>query len=192
MRPPRNAKEFLTTQELKKNGISYYQINKMAQDGELVEISKNFYENPGYKGEPNDFYAVSAYSPKGVVCLRSAAVYYDLLSERPADIDVALPRRSRIPKSPDWPPMRFYLFSGERYSQGIRSIREEENEFQIYNVEKTVCDIVFYRNKLGFESAVEVVKQYLNRPERNINVLMEYARRLRVATAMRKFVEVLV
>lgn len=188
----RNSKEFITTQELKGNGLSYYQINKMVQEGKLESISKNFYENQEYKGEPNELYAVSAYSPKGVICLRSAAVYYGILNERPSQIDVALPRRSRIPVSPDWPPMKFYLFSGERYGCEIHSIQKGENSFQIYGIEKTVCDIVFYRNKLGFESAVEVVRNYLSRKDRNINALMEYAEKLRVATAMKQFVEVMV
>ena len=62
----------------------------------------------------------------------------------------------------------------------------------IYDVEKTVCDMIFYRNKLGFESAIEVLKNYVKRPDRNINKLMEYAKKLRCAKLLREYLEVMV
>jgi hypothetical protein len=71
-------------------------------------------------------------------------------------------------------------------------VNEDGNLYRIYDMEKTVCDIVFYRNKIGFEPAVQIVKNYLNRSDRDINRLMKYAEKLRVETAMRQFLEVLV
>jgi hypothetical protein len=62
----------------------------------------------------------------------------------------------------------------------------------IYDVEKTVCDMIFYRNKLGFEPAIEVLKNYVKRPDRNINKLMEYAKKLRCAKLLREYLEVMV
>jgi hypothetical protein len=59
-------------------------------------------------------------------------------------------------------------------------------------MEKTVCDVIFYRNKLGFEPAVEVIKNYMNKQNRDINRLMRYAEMLRLKTTMKQFVEVLV
>lgn len=186
------SRQFLSAKELKEEGYSHYRINQMVSSGKLASVNKKYYENLAYEGEPNDFYAAYACSEKGIICLRSAAVYYGLSSERPAAVDVALPRRTRIPESPEWPVMKFYLFSEERYETGITTVNEEGNIFHIYDREKTVCDIVFYRNKLGFEPAVEIVRNYLNSQDRDINRLMEYAKRLRVETAMRQFVEVMV
>ena len=62
----------------------------------------------------------------------------------------------------------------------------------IYDVEKTVCDMIFYRNKLGFEPAIEVLKNYVKRSDRNINKLMEYAKKLRCAKLLREYLEVMV
>ena len=51
---------------------------------------------------------------------------------------------------------------------------------------------VFYRNKIGFEAAVEIVRNYMKRPERDINKLMKYAEALRESSVVRQFAEVLV
>ena len=188
----RRTQQFISVQELKEDGYSHYKINKLVAAGELAGVNKRYYENLTFRGEPNDFYATTAYSEKSVVCLLSAAVYYGLSSERLSRIDVALPRRTRIPTAPEWPAMKFYLFSQPRYELGLKTVNEDGNIYQIYDMEKTVCDIIFYRNKLGFEAAVEVIRNYMQHKDRNLNRLMAYADKLREKTVMRQFVEVLI
>ena len=188
----KKSQQFISVQDLKDDGYSYYKIGKLVDAGKLASINKRYYENLCYEGEPNDFYATTAYSEKSVICLISAAVYYGLSSERPTQVDVALPRRTRVPESPDWPAMKFYLFSEPRYGLGLQNINENGNIYHIYDMEKTVCDVLFYRNKLGFEPAVEIIRNYMNHKERDLNRLMEYADKLREKNVVRQFVEVLV
>ena len=186
-------RQFIPLKKLKEEGRSLYKINQLVSAGKLGRVNRTYYENMEYNGEINDFYAVPAYSDKkGIVCLMSAAVYYELTTERPSQIEVALPRGSRIPQPPDWPQMRFYLFSPQRYKVGVKKVDVDGNPFYIYDIEKTVCDIIFYRNKMGFEPAVEVIKKYLNRQNRDLNRLMRYAEMLRLKTTMKQFVDVLV
>ena len=81
-----------SVEELKKAGFSHYKINQMVKEGTLLKLNKRFYENTKYQGEESDFYYVSAYAPKGVVCLMSAAAYYNLTTYRPEAVDVAIYR----------------------------------------------------------------------------------------------------
>lgn len=184
--------QYISRDDLYDKGFSQYKIKKLVDDGKLVVINRRFFENPDYDGDINEFYSVNAYAPKGVICLISAAVYHNLTTSRPLRIDVALPRRSRIPDSPDWPRMQYYLFSGERYSTGIETVAEGENKYSIYDREKTVCDILFYRNKLGFEPAADVLRNYLEKQDRDINRLMKYAECLRCGNLLRGYMEVLI
>ena len=186
-------RQFIPLKNLKEDGYSLYKINQLVSAGKLGRVNRSYYENMEYNGEINDFYVVPAYSDeKGIICLMSAAAYYELTTERPTQIDVALPRRSRVPQSPDWPLMQFYLFSDQRYKVGVEKVNADGNPFYIYDMEKTVCDVIFYRNKLGFEPAVEVIKKYLNKRNRDLNRLTRYAGMLRLKTTMKQFVEVLI
>ena len=92
-----------SVEELKAAGFSHYKINQMVDDGTLLKLNKKYYENTNYQGEESDFYYVSAYAPKGVVCLMSAASYYNLTTYRPDSIDVAIQRKSKVSTMPDWP-----------------------------------------------------------------------------------------
>ncbi|MGI6107195.1 MAG: type IV toxin-antitoxin system AbiEi family antitoxin domain-containing protein [Lachnospiraceae bacterium] len=187
-----SKQQFIPLQSLKDEGLSLYKINQLVRGGKLAKVTRSYYENREYDGEINDFYSVPAYTDdRGVVCLLSAAAYYGMTTQRPPQVNVALPRASRIPGSPDWPPMRFYLFSEARYRTGLEKITRGSNAFYIYDREKTVCDVLFYRSKLGFEPAIEVIRNYMNTPDRNLNRLMRYAEALRVKTVVRQYVEVL-
>lgn len=71
-------KKFITTAEFKRRGYSYYKIGKLEKDGILSRINRSTYENFTYKGEENDFFSAEAYVSNGVICLISAAQYYEL------------------------------------------------------------------------------------------------------------------
>ena len=64
--------------------------------------------------------------------------------------------------------------------------------FRIYDIEKTVVDIVFYRERIGIEETKEVLTTYLNRSDRNLNRLIRYAELLKCGDVMKKYLEVLV
>ena len=182
-------KQFISSQELHEAGYSNYKIRQMVNAGDLIGINRKWYENTHYTGEINDLYAVTAYAEQGVICLISAAVYHELSNERPNQIEIAIPRNVRIPDSPDWPAMRFYRMAEPRYGIGIINVQEDRNSFRIYDREKTVCDVIYHRNKLGFEPAMEVLKRYVQRSDRNINRLVTYAKRLQVETTIKQYLE---
>lgn len=183
--------QYISVQELHDAGYSNYKIRQMIGDGELTNVNKKWFENTDYSGEINDFYATQVYAEKGVVCLISAAVYYGLSNERPSKIDVAIPRDVRIPQSPSYPPMRFYRMTEPRYSTGITKIQEGSNSFLIYDREKTVCDVIYHRNKMGFEPATEVLRKYVQQSDRDINKLLGYAKILQVENVIKQYLEVL-
>jgi len=60
----------------------------------------------------------------------------------------------------------------------------------VYDVERSVCDAVKFRNKIGIDVCAEIISNYLERPERNISKLMDYAKLLRVNTTLKKYLEV--
>ena len=184
--------ENFSMQELKKQGFSQYKVSKLVEEGRLIKLNKSYYENTGYRGEESDFYYIEAYAPNGVICLLSAAIYHNLTTYIPDAIDVAIPRKARISTLPDWPQMNVYHYTNERYELGIQKVEDGKNGFQIYDMEKTVVDIVFYREKVGIEETKEVLITYLQRKDRNLNRLLKYAELMKCDKAMRQYLEVLI
>lgn len=187
-----NDQMIFSVQELKEKGFSYYKINQMVEQGILIKLNKRYYENANFDGEESDFYYAYAFVPDGVVCLLSAAVYYNISTYRPDAIDVAIPRKSKVSTLPDWPELNVCYFTDDRFDVGIETIEEGKNKFRIYDIEKTVVDIVFYRERIGIEETKEVLINYLHRSDRNLNRLIRYAEMLKCGDVMKKYLEVLV
>ena len=184
--------KFFSTKELRERGFSQYKISKMVEEGKLTKLNRSYYENNGYRGEESDFYYATAYAPQGVICLHSAAVYYNLTTYIPDAVDVAIPRKAKISTLPDWPQMNVHYYTDDRYDLGICKVEEGKNGFRIYNIEKTVVDIVFYREKVGIEETKEILTTYLKQKDRNLSRLLKYAELMKCDKVMRRYLEVLV
>lgn len=185
-------KKFITTAELKDMGYSYYKIGKLEKDGALRRVNRSTYENLSYKGDENDFFSAEAFVPNGVICLMSAARYYELTNFLPDSVDVAINRKKKVVTLPDWPEIKIFYFDPARMDLGVTEVCEGDNVFHIFDIEKTVVDIIYYRNKIGIEETSEVLKNYLKRRDRQIDRLYAYAKRLRCEKVVRTYLEVLV
>ena len=188
---PEDQKIF-SMQELKEMGFSQYKVSKLVDEGKLVKLNKRYYENTEYCGEESDFYYAGVYAPNGVICLLSAAVYYNLTTFIPDAVDVAIPRKAKVSTIPDWPQMNVHHYTNDRHELGVVKIKEGKNEFRIYDMEKTVADIVFYREKVGIGETKEILVTYLQRKDRNLNRLLRYAELMKCDKTMKQYLEVLV
>lgn len=186
------GRKFIKIAELKDMGYSYYKIGKLEENGTIKRINRSTYENLSYKGEENDFFSAEAYVPDGVICLMSAARYYGLTDFLPDAVDVAIARKKKVSTLPDWPEIRIYYFDPGRMDLGVQEIRDGENSFNIFDIEKTVVDIIYYRNKVGIEETSEILKKYLERKDRQIDRLYGYAKKLRCEKIIRTYLEVLI
>ncbi|HOW38831.1 MAG TPA: type IV toxin-antitoxin system AbiEi family antitoxin domain-containing protein [Candidatus Izemoplasmatales bacterium] len=186
---PMENRPFLKVKELRESGLSPYKIRKMEAEGKIQKITRKTYQNMDFDGEESDFLQVSAYVPNGVIGLMTAAVFHGMSTFRPKSIDVCVLQKSRVWTLPDWPPISLYYFSKNRYETGAQTVKIPNGDFVIYDPEKTVCDVLFYRHKIGIESSLEVLKKYLRREDRNLNKLIEYSHQLRCYQVLKTYLE---
>ena len=182
---------FITLNDLKERGLSYYKIDKLVKQGKLTKINRNTYENEDYKGDYNDFIFASAYVPDGVICEYSAAFHYRLSNYLPPYIDVAIDRDKKVSTLPKGPTIELRYYSKKRMNIGVIEIVEDGNSYKIFDVEKTVVDMLSFRNKVTIEDATTVLKKYLERRDRDLNKLYKYAKELRCEKILRTYLEAL-
>ena len=189
--PLSSERRFYSITDLQELGLSYYKINKMVEQHLLSKMNNKMYENLTYSGDESDYAAAMAYAPKGVICMMTAARYYGLTNYLPDAVDIAIERDMKVSTLPAWPQLHFWYFPQRRYEAGIVTGQDEGGEFRIYDIEKTVIDILYYRNKIGIEETGEILKNYLSRNDRNLPVLHRYAEKLGCGKILGTYLEVL-
>ena len=65
------------------------------------------------------------------------------------------------------------------------------NSIPIYDLERTMCDLVRNRNSFELQDFNAALKAYARKKEKNLTKLFEYAKMLRVENLMRSYMEVL-
>jgi len=181
----------ISSAKLSDMGYSNYMIRKLAAEGHLKKLNNKYYENTEYTGNISDFSYIEAYVPKGVVCLLSAASFYGLTTYLPDSIDVAIERDMKVSTLPQWPNIHITYYSKDRYETGVSTASDGTCEFKIYDIEKTVADSLYYRNKIGIEETKEILKNYLSRSDRNLVKLRKYANKLGCSKILSTYMEVL-
>lgn len=126
--------------------------------------------------------------PQGVLCLISALSFHELTTQVPHAIDVALERGTRKPRL-DYPPTRFYWFSGPAFHEGIETHPLDGVSVRVYDPEKTLTDCFRYRNQLGMDVVLEVLRLWRERRRKKLDVLLKHARMRHVERAMRPYLE---
>lgn len=184
--------QFIKLDYLKELGLSYYKINKLVEQGILTKLNRSTYENTNYSGDYNDFYLANAYINDGVICKLSAAYYYGLSDYVPPYIEVAIQRERKITTLPKWPSINLNYYSNDRIDTGVIEVTDDDgNSFKIFDLEKTVIDIISFRNKVTIEETAKILKNYLNRKDRDLNKLYRYSKKFRCEKILRTYLEVL-
>lgn len=138
-------------------------------------------------GNP-DLVTVAARVPQGVLCLISALAFHELTTQVPHAVDVALERGTRKPRL-DYPPTRFFWFSGPAFHEGIEANKVDGASVRVYDPEKTLTDCFRYRNQLGMDVVLEALRLWRERRRKKLDALLKYARMRHVERAMRPYVE---
>ena len=86
--------------------------------------------------------------------------------------------------------MEIHYYTDKVLNVGVSQMTIDGFSVNVYDVERCVCDAVKFRNKVGMDVCSEIINNYLERPERNISRLMDYARTLRVSATLEKYLEV--
>lgn len=162
--------------ELKNANIHTRNIAKALKDGIIEKIKPGLYKLVDYPWDENSSLVdVCNSNKKTVICLLSAAAFYELTTYDPSEVYVAVPNNTgKFIIS--YPPVHVYYFTATYYNPGIEIIKTKSGTIRIYNKEKTIGDLFRYINKIGEDVAVESLKEYLkNRKERNIPKLIEYS-----------------
>ncbi len=181
-----------TSGAMVKKGISTRTIKEMKASGKLTPIKRGLYRvSDKAIPEYQDFVDLAQAVPGGVICLASALSYHDLTTFNPSYVSMAIRKGSRIPVV-DYPPAEFFIFNQSAFELGIETVKAGGFSFKIYDKEKTVCDCIRFRNKIGFDLAREGLREYLRLKERDLDKLSRYAEICRVKTVMNTWLDILV
>ena len=116
-------------------------------------------------------------------------MYYQLSTTVPPAFCIAIDAKRKV-RMPETLPITLYYWKAENLTFGI--VQQEISGFnvRITDLERSVCDAVKYRNKIGLDICAEIIRSYVRRKDRNLSRLMDYAKRLRLEKVLNNYLEI--
>ena len=165
----------------------YKRLLRAKERGDLIKLRQGIYAVP--EALLNTMIDVERIVPKGVVCLYNAWAYHQLSTTVPPAFRIAIDNKRKV-EIPETLPIKLYYWKKENLEFGIMEAEISGFHVCITDLERSVCDAVKYRNKLGLDVCAEVIRSYLRKPNRNLSRLQDYAKRLRVFNTLKNYVEI--
>ena len=183
---------YLTTKQMVELGIKSWQIQKLI-DNEIIErVKRGIYRLCDYDFDTEqEEIDVMKIVPKGVFCLTSALALHELTTYTPYEYQLAIDKRYKV-KVPTYPPIKIFYFNTNNYRIGIEDKMINGHIIKVYNMEKTLCDCIRYRDKIDKNIIAEAFREYIRRSDKNLNLLMKYSQQCNVDKIVKLYMEVLI
>ena len=172
------------------HGISKAMLSKLCNDNKIFRIANGQYILPD--DMQDELLSIGKRSDK-IIFSHETALYLHGLSDRtPFEHTVTAPSGC-IPSASIKSQCKVYYIKSELFELGKTTLKTPAgNDVSAYDLERTVCDLIRSRNKIGTETFLAALKLYAASPKKDLNKLNFYAKKMRVSNVLRLYLEVLI
>ena len=176
----------LTTKIVDENKIHRQYIKQLVDEGYIIKVSRGLYVKPDK--DINEFYIIAQQYKSGIFSHNTALYFYDLTDRTPFELDMTFPSNVRISNEL----VNSHYINKEKFEIGlITKELEDGTTIRLYNMERTICDIIRDRNKIDSQIFNTALKEYMKRNDKNLNLLYEYAKKFNILRILKTYLEVM-
>lgn len=164
-------------------------LMRLVKRGQLQKLGRGIYTSPtAPASEHVSLLEASRKIPKGVICLLSALSFYEIGTQLPSEVWIAIDVKAWKPRV-NSPAVRIMRFSGRALHFGVQESRVTGGKIRIFSPAKTVADCFKYRHKIGIDVALEALREAYRQRKVSMNELFEAAKVCRVGNVMKPYLE---
>ena len=179
----------VTTAMVVEAGFSRGNIKYLADKGMIEKSARGVYILP--EVWEDEIFNLQNRFKRGIYSHETALFLWDLTDRTPNRYHMTFPANYNL-TNPKEENVQCVQCTEALYELGIaNAMTPGGNEVRAYSMERTLCDILRPHSRVDIQIVTEAFKRYANRSDKNIPVLSEYAKMLKVEAKIRAYLEVL-
>lgn len=179
----------ITTKAAEAVGISRAILSKLCKAGRIQRIAKGQYML--VDDIPDELLSISLRTEQ-LVFSHETALFLHGISDRTPFVHSITTPANRVPSPALREECKVYYIKPELFELGRTKMTTTfGNQVPCYDLERTVCDILRSRNKMGTETFLAALKLYAASPKKDLNRLNSYAKKMSLTNVVRQYLEVL-
>lgn len=161
-------------------------LRKLVESGLLVKIEHGIYASPDKN--VNEFWLLGEKYKNGIFSHNTALYFYGMTDRTPLKIDMTFPSNNRVKNDL----LDVHYIKKEYHDIGLTKLKLQDNSvIRVYDVERTICDIIRDRNKIDLQIFNTAMNEYMKRKDKNFIILAEYAKMFKIEKILKQYMEVL-
>ena len=179
----------ITTRAAEAAGISRSVLYKRSKEGKIQRIAQGQYML--VDDMPDELLSISLRT-EHLIFSHETALFLHGISDRTPFVHSVTSPANRVPSPALREECKVYYIKPELFDLGkTKMVTPFGNQVPCYDLERTVCDIIRSRNKMGTETFLAALKQYAASPKKDLNRLNSYAKKMSLTNVVRQYLEVL-
>ena len=179
----------IMSKDLDKYEIPRNYLQLMVKDGELEKVGTGIYVSRDSIGD--EMFAMQSKYQKLIYSHETASYLHGLTDRTPFDYSVTVPSGYKVVSNLS-SRFKIYYVKKEFHELGISDIESNfGNPLRVYDIERTICDILRSRNRIDIQITNEALKRYVNLKTADYSRLIQYAKKLKVERLVKHYLEVL-
>jgi len=181
-------KIYVTTKELLEIGISKSSISRLTSTGKLIRVSRGVYSLESNLIDV--MYILHSKYKIGVFSHESALYIHGLTDRNPETHVLTVSRNYKVIKSAEYSVQFKYVDKSILNLGKEIKLSDMGNRIPVYNIERTICDIIKSDTKMEPYVVNQAIRQYVQKGK--LSKLMIYAAKMGIEKKVRKKLEVLI
>lgn len=181
----KNNHGYITTSEFLILGINKPSIQNFINKRIIEKVNHGLYMDTNvFKDE---YYILQKKYPLAIFSYNTALYILNLTNRTPNEIDITVPRDKRVRGN-----YNVHRVSEKYYKVGIIDVVSPlGNPVKTYNAERCICDMLRSENEFDLELQNRILYYYWNSKNKNIDLLLEYAKIFNIYDKVNIIVEVM-
>ena len=181
---------YITREDIDNANIPSWFLSDYVKRNKLVKVAPGFYSNESYFID--NYFVLQRRYPKYIYSGMTSLYLHHLTDKIPVDIEVAAPQGYNPSRNKVDNLSIRKISNNSIYNLGITEIENNLGHIvKVYDQERTICDLIKYRDKYDGETFIKAIKFYM-RKTNNQNKLFEYARILKIEKKVFEIMEIII
>lgn len=181
---------YITPEIAEKSGISKFKFYKYVRENGLEQVRRGIYSSADEWID--ELYILHQRCPNAIFSHDEAFYYHGLTDREPLVHTLTIYSGYNSHRLTADGTCKVYTVKKELLDVGKIIVNDNNgNMIPMYDLERTICDLVRSRNSIEAQDFNSVLKTYVSRKDKNLNRLMKYAKLFRVDNVTRRYMEVL-
>lgn len=179
----------IRTSQVINEGIPKQTFYMYARNRELEQVAHGIYVTK--EAWVDSMYILHLRCEQAVFSHDTALLFHDLTDREPMQYAVTV-KTGYNPSKLKNEGIQVYSIKKERHDLGlIRMKTSFGHEVYVYDMERTICDLIRSRSTIESQVFQDALKQYAKKKDKDLRTLMKYAKELHVENILRQYLEVL-